>query len=266
MSPSPDRTHYDVLGIARDADAAAVRSAWKLHVQAWHPDRFSGEMREHAEAQTARINEAYTTLRDGSRRAAYDCRLAADEADAARDARPPRRAAERRSAMPQRHAATPVGTPMAVASQPQTLGEQVAEATREAGELLRRHPKATAAVLVAMLMLCAAGVAMQVFAGPSVPTSGTTIDHEPARAITEARTEQDSELARLAEQARIESQRADEAMQEMLAQDEAAEQAPPAEQADPRTGAAPRAGSAAAPRSLPRVPSGRVVRVMPNAL
>ena len=53
---APDRTHYEVLGIARDADAAAVRSAWKLHVQVWHPDRFSGEMREEAERQAMRIN------------------------------------------------------------------------------------------------------------------------------------------------------------------------------------------------------------------
>ncbi|MCW2923678.1 MAG: DnaJ domain, partial [Thermoleophilia bacterium] len=38
MATTP-QTHYDVLGITRDADAGEVRTAWKLHVQVWHPDR-----------------------------------------------------------------------------------------------------------------------------------------------------------------------------------------------------------------------------------
>ena len=76
------RTHYDILAIDRDADDAAVRRAWKTLVQVWHPDRFTGDMRDDAERMTMRINESYHVLRDESRRRVYDRRLA-DELAAA---------------------------------------------------------------------------------------------------------------------------------------------------------------------------------------
>jgi len=73
---APSKTHYDVLGIAADADEAEIKRAWKVLVQVWHPDRFTGEMREHAEGQVQHINEAYGTLRISDKRGEYDRRLA----------------------------------------------------------------------------------------------------------------------------------------------------------------------------------------------
>ena len=83
------RTHYDVLGIDAASDAVEIRRAWRLLVQVWHPDRFSGETRDQAELQASRINEAWSVLRDAERRATYDARLAceAGAASTARDSR-----------------------------------------------------------------------------------------------------------------------------------------------------------------------------------
>jgi curved DNA-binding protein CbpA len=258
---APDRTHYDVLGISRDADAGAVRSAWKLHVQAWHPDRFSGEMREHAEAQTSRINEAYNTLRDASRRAAYDCRLAADEA-ASRPEPEPRRATKVRPVAP-RAAATPVGTPMAVA-EPMTTGEQASAMVADALSIVRRHPRIVAAAVTVWVLIFGASAVMHIVAGPTLPSSAAAATTAPSSIITNE--QQSQELEDLADRARKESAEADAEMAQLMREDALAAQREAQAQAR-----ADRLAAAAARRARKSgaKPSGaragrRIVRVMPN--
>ena len=261
---APDRTHYDVLGLARDADASAVRTAWKLHVQAWHPDRFTGEMREEAERQTSRINEAYNTLRDASRRAAYDCRLAADEASA-RPQPEPRRSAKVRPAAP-RPAATPVGAPMAPPI-PMTVGEQVAVMIDDAGRILRRHPRIVAAAATLLVLVFGGSAVLHVVSGPSLPSSTSTASAAPAPAMV-ANEEQVEDLEELAERARLEAAEADAELQKMMEADARAAQAEAqaaAREAALAAQAARRAAKAKGTKAAPaRRGTRRIVRVMPT--
>jgi curved DNA-binding protein CbpA len=262
---APDRTHYEVLGISRDADAAAVRAAWKLHVQVWHPDRFTGDMREEAERQAMRINEAYTCLRDGSRRAAYDCRLAAD--DAASRPEPPtqrRSATKVRPAAP-RPASTPVGAPMAQPV-PLTLGEQVASMGSEALDVVRRHPKVFITAAAVWLLVFGGSIAMHVLSTPALPTGPATAT---AASVQVAGPSSD-DLEQLAEEARLDSAKSDAAMAAQLRKDEAAQRA--AEIAAARQDALLARRAAAAAAKLPRAVAGapttgrHIVRVMPTSV
>lgn len=263
MAASDTRTHYDVLGIARDADAAAVRTAWKLHVQAWHPDRFTGAMREEAERQASRINEAYTVLRDGGRRAAYDCRLAADDADSRRE-REPRTNHKVRPAAP-RAAAAPVGSPMAMPI-PATLGEQVASISRDAAGIVRRHPRVFAAAATVWVLVFGGSLVMHAVSGPTLPASAQASAMRSAPAIVD--TEQADDLAGLAEQAREEAAEADAEMELLMRQDAAiaaAEAKAIARETALAARAARTAKRAGAGAVAPKVPTrGRVVRVMPT--
>jgi curved DNA-binding protein CbpA len=63
-------THYELLGLAPDADEAAVKQAYYAVSRKWHPDHFSkykGAMGIHAdyvESIFVAMNQAYQTLRD----------------------------------------------------------------------------------------------------------------------------------------------------------------------------------------------------------
>ncbi len=81
------RTHYSELGVARDADAGAVRAAYRAAMLRHHPDT---NRSPDATGRAARINEAWTCLRDPDRRRAYDEALS-DLTEAPRAAVPPRR-------------------------------------------------------------------------------------------------------------------------------------------------------------------------------
>ena len=61
------RSHYDVLGISRDAGAAAVRRAYRKKALATHPDKTNGE----SEAFLA-VGEAFRVLSDRGLRQVYD--------------------------------------------------------------------------------------------------------------------------------------------------------------------------------------------------
>ncbi len=263
---APQRTHYDVLGIARDADAAAVRTAWKLHVQAWHPDRFTGEMRDEAERQAQQINEAYTTLRDCSRRAAYDCRLAADEASARPETAPPRMSHKVRPAAP-RAAAAPVGSPMAL-PEPATLGEQVAAMSRDAFAIVRRHPRVFAVAAAVWVVVFGGSLVMHAVSGPTLPASAQASSMRSAPVVVDA--DQTEDLADLAEQAREEAAAADAEMAQLMREDAAIAAAEATAMARDRALAARAAAKAKRPGAakgrggvaIPR--GGRVVRVMPS--
>ena len=61
---------YDVLGVARDADEAEIKKAYRKLAMEHHPDRNNGD--KAAEEKFKEITEAYEVLRDPDKRAAYD--------------------------------------------------------------------------------------------------------------------------------------------------------------------------------------------------
>jgi len=73
---------YGVLGVERSSDAAGVRDAYYYLARRYHPDRFrAGELRDlvlQVESYFAKVTEAYNTLSDAERRAAYDHEQRAD--------------------------------------------------------------------------------------------------------------------------------------------------------------------------------------------
>ena len=64
------RSHYDVLGISRDAGAADVRRAYRKRALATHPDKTNG-----ASGAFLAVGEAFRVLSDRSLREAYDAEL-----------------------------------------------------------------------------------------------------------------------------------------------------------------------------------------------
>jgi hypothetical protein len=70
------RNAYDILGIGRDADAQAVRRAFRKLALMHHPDAVAPEQKAEASQTFARINQAYEILRDPQRRRHYDALLA----------------------------------------------------------------------------------------------------------------------------------------------------------------------------------------------
>ncbi len=74
--------YYDVLGVSRRAEEVVIRAAYRALMSRYHPDAFKDDPTR-AERMAKLINEAYATLRDPGRRAAYDSKLDAAEADAA---------------------------------------------------------------------------------------------------------------------------------------------------------------------------------------
>jgi curved DNA-binding protein len=64
--------YYDVLGVARDADAEAVKKAYRKLALKWHPDRHQGDGKDAAEAKFKQVSEAYEVLSDPTKRAKYD--------------------------------------------------------------------------------------------------------------------------------------------------------------------------------------------------
>ncbi len=64
------RDFYEVLGVARDADDATLKSAFRKLAMEHHPDKNGGC--PDATARFKEINEAYSVLSDPQKRAAYD--------------------------------------------------------------------------------------------------------------------------------------------------------------------------------------------------
>src|SRR3954454_11070493 len=65
-----EQDYYDLLGVARGSDDAAIKAAYRRMAKECHPDRHNG-CSEQAERFKA-INEAYDVLKDPQKRAAYD--------------------------------------------------------------------------------------------------------------------------------------------------------------------------------------------------
>jgi len=62
--------YYEVLGIERTADAAAIKSAFRKRAMQYHPDRNQDDPA--AEQKFKELGEAYEILSDDQKRAAYD--------------------------------------------------------------------------------------------------------------------------------------------------------------------------------------------------
>jgi len=66
------RDYYEVLGVARDADAATLKRAYRELALKFHPDQNPGN--KDAEERFKEVSEAYTVLSDPDKRARYDRR------------------------------------------------------------------------------------------------------------------------------------------------------------------------------------------------
>src|SRR5712671_1763676 len=61
---------YDILGVAKSADADGLKRAYRKLAMQFHPDRNAGD--KSAEHKFKDISEAYDVLKDDQKRAAYD--------------------------------------------------------------------------------------------------------------------------------------------------------------------------------------------------
>ncbi len=64
------RDYYDILGIDRNADEAAIKKAYRNLAMKYHPDRNPGDAQ--AVERMKEINEAYAVLSDARKRQLYD--------------------------------------------------------------------------------------------------------------------------------------------------------------------------------------------------
>lgn len=63
--------YYTVLGVARDADQAAIKKAYRKLAVKWHPDKNPDNTKQ-AEEAFKKIGEAYACLSDAEKRQIYD--------------------------------------------------------------------------------------------------------------------------------------------------------------------------------------------------
>lgn len=70
--------YYELLGVPRDADAAAIRAAYARQARERHPDRFTDpEEKRRAQEAFTLVTEAFNTLTSEKSRREYDISLAA---------------------------------------------------------------------------------------------------------------------------------------------------------------------------------------------
>ncbi|WP_029288435.1 DnaJ C-terminal domain-containing protein [Cellulomonas sp. HZM] len=65
-----EKDFYKVLGVAKDADAATIKKAYRKLARTKHPDHNPGDAK--AEAEFKEIGEAYAVLSDAEQRSQYD--------------------------------------------------------------------------------------------------------------------------------------------------------------------------------------------------
>ena len=72
-------THYEVLGIPRDATQAQVKEAYLTMSKKHHPDLNNGQDREHNHQEFLRVTDAYSVLGNKTERRAYDIQIGVRE-------------------------------------------------------------------------------------------------------------------------------------------------------------------------------------------
>lgn len=65
------KDYYAILGVPRDADASALKKAYRKLAMKWHPDKNPNNVEE-AQAKFQEISEAYDVLSDPKKREVYD--------------------------------------------------------------------------------------------------------------------------------------------------------------------------------------------------
>lgn len=66
--------YYELLGVVKDADQAAIKAAFRKKAKKYHPDINPGNVQ--AEKIFKELNEAYSVLSDETKRKKYDRELA----------------------------------------------------------------------------------------------------------------------------------------------------------------------------------------------
>ena len=73
MTKTTKRDYYEVLGVSKTADAAAIKKAYRKLAKKYHPDTNAGD--PVAEEKLKEVNEAYDVLRRSEeRRVGKECR------------------------------------------------------------------------------------------------------------------------------------------------------------------------------------------------
>ena len=67
---APKKDYYDILGVARDADAKQIKAAYRRLARKYHPDVNRGD--KGAEEKFKEVAEAFAVLSDPDKRAQYD--------------------------------------------------------------------------------------------------------------------------------------------------------------------------------------------------
>ena len=65
-------SHYDSLGVERDASADEIKTAYRKLALQYHPDNYKGDDPECASAKFKEVTEAYEVLSDSSKKQHYD--------------------------------------------------------------------------------------------------------------------------------------------------------------------------------------------------
>ncbi|MEC4675364.1 MAG: DnaJ domain-containing protein [Nitrospirota bacterium] len=71
---NPENNYYTTLGLQGKASRKEIRERWKMFMLLYHPDRQEGDQEWVAE-RAKKVNEAYNTLKDDSKRRTYDRQL-----------------------------------------------------------------------------------------------------------------------------------------------------------------------------------------------
>lgn len=65
------KNYYEILGVSRDADATALKKAYRKLALRWHPDK-NPNNQEEAQKKFQEITEAFSILNDPEKRRTYD--------------------------------------------------------------------------------------------------------------------------------------------------------------------------------------------------